>query len=125
MKRVIIMSFLTAIFGLFSCNAQSDKFKTVSVDEFAQVIADTSVIRLDVRTPEEYAEGHVEGAINIDVLNTDFEQKTISVLPKDKTIALYCRSGRRSKKAAAILAEKGYVVVELGTGYTGWKNAGK
>lgn len=117
------MSLLSAIFGLFSCNAQSpdSAFKSVEVEEFAKVIADTAVIRLDVRTPEEYAEGHIDNAINIDVLNDSFESKAISTLPKDKTIALYCRSGRRSKNAAKILSANGYTVVELNSGYNGWK----
>jgi len=123
--RLIFMSLLAMICSLFSCTAQTDKYKSVEVDEFEKAIADTSVVRLDVRTPEEYAEGHIAGALNIDVLNSDFEQKATSVLPKDKTIALYCRSGRRSKKAAAILADKGYTIVELNSGYMGWTGAGK
>lgn len=120
-KKIVIMGLLGAIFGLFSCLAQSDK-KFVSVDakEFEKVIADTAVIRLDVRTPEEYQEGHIDGAVNIDVQNDSFEDKATSTLSKDKTIALYCRSGRRSKKAANILSAKGYNIVELNTGYSGW-----
>lgn len=128
MKKIIIMSLLGTIFGLFSCNAQSEKsgsdngFKSVEVEEFAKVIADTAVIRLDVRTADEYAEGHIDNAINIDVLKDDFESKATATLPKDKTIALYCRSGRRSKNAAKILTKNGYTVVELNSGYNGWKS---
>ena len=119
------MSILAMICSFFSCSAQNQDFKSVEVDEFEKVIADTAVIRLDVRTPEEYAEGHIEGAQNIDVLNNTFEEKACATLPKDKTIALYCRSGKRSKKAANILAAKDYQVVELNTGYLGWTSAGK
>ena len=128
MKKIIIMSLLGTIFGLFSCNAQSEKsgsdngFKSVEVEEFAKVIADTAVVRLDVRTADEYAEGHIDNAINIDVLKDDFESKATATLPKDKTIALYCRSGRRSKNAAKILTKNGYTVVELNSGYNGWKS---
>lgn len=118
------MSLFSTIIGLFGCTAQSSKFATVDVEEFAKVIADTAVVRLDVRTPQEYAEGHIEGAINIDVLSDDFAAEA-SKLPADRTIALYCRSGNRSKKAAAILADKGYKVIELATGYKGWTRAGK
>ena len=123
--RLTIMSLLTMICSLFSCSGQAQGFKSVEVDEFERVIADTAVFRLDVRTPEEYAEGHIEGAQNIDVLNDTFEEKACAVLPKAKTIALYCRSGKRSKKAADILAAKGFQIVELNTGYLGWTNAGK
>lgn len=118
------MSLFSTIMGLFGCTAQSSKFATVDVDEFAKVIADTAVVRLDVRTPQEYAEGHIEGAINIDVLSDGFAAEA-SKLPADRTIALYCRSGNRSKTAAKILSSKGYEVVELGSGFNGWVSAGK
>lgn len=118
------MSLFSAIIGLFGCNAQSAKFATVDVEEFAKVISDTTVVRLDVRTPLEYAEGHIDDAINIDVLSDSFADKAAR-LPKNRTIALYCRSGNRSKKAAAILADKGYKVIELATGYNGWQKAHK
>jgi len=124
MKKTFIMGLFSMVFGLFSCNAQSDKFQTVDAKEFAEVIADTAVVRLDVRTPKEYDEGHIDGAINIDVQNDNFENQATATLPKDKTIALYCRSGRRSKKAAAILSDQGYKVIELGSGYIGWTEAG-
>ena len=127
MKKIIIMSLLGTIFGFFCCNAQSEKsdsaFKSVEVQEFAEVIADSALILLDTRTAEEYAEGHIDNAINIDVLRDDFESKATSTLPKDKTIALYCRSGRRSKNAAKILTKNGYTVVELNSGYNGWKKS--
>jgi rhodanese-related sulfurtransferase len=96
-------------------------FTSVDADTFAQIIADTSVVRLDVRTSNEYAQGHIPGAILIDVTQADFMQKAEQLLPKDKTIALYCRSGRRSKNAAQQLAKHGYQVVELNTGFNSWK----
>lgn len=125
MRKLFIMSLLSVLFGIFSCNAQSDKFKSVDVVAFEQAIADTAVVRLDVRTAEEYSEGHIEGALNIDVLKESFEDIALKTLPKEKTIALYCRSGRRSKSAANILADKGYQVIELDKGYNSWTGAGK
>ena len=109
---------------LLSCT--SDKgFKSVSVEEFAALIADTTVQRLDVRTPEEYAEGHIADSKNINVHDNDFELDALEALDKDRTVALYCRSGRRSKKAAEILTASGFSVVELSTGFNGWTEAGK
>ncbi len=123
------MKFLTCIIaalcGMTGCRAQSDKFKSVGVDEYEAVIANADVIRLDVRTAAEYAEGHIAGAINIDVQQSDFEQQALAQLPKKNTIAVNCRSGRRSKKAAEILANHGYSVVELNDGYIGWVDAKK
>lgn len=115
------MSF--TFFGLFG---QTDKFKTVDVAEFAKAVADTSYVVLDVRTPAEYAEGHIPGThFNIDVLEDSYAEIALKTLPQDKQVALYCRSGNRSKNAARILAENGYKVLELGTGYRGWVAAGK
>ena len=124
MKRIIltiIMGF--SFFGLFGQNA---KFMTVDVAEFAKAVADTSYVVLDVRTPAEHAEGHIPGThFNIDVLEDDYTETALKVLPKDRPVALYCRSGNRSKNAARILAENGYQVLELGTGFRGWVAAGK
>lgn len=115
------MSF--SFWGLFG---QTSKFKTVDVAEFAKAVADTSYVVLDVRTSAEHAEGYIPGTnFNIDVLDDSYTEIALKTLPKDKPVALYCRSGNRSKKAARILSENGYHVLELGTGFRGWAAAGK
>ena len=112
-----------SFFGLFG---QTNKFKTVDVAEFAKAVADTSYIVLDVRTQAEHAEGYIPGThFNIDVLQEGFESEAMKMLREKKKVALYCRSGNRSKNAARILSEKGFQVVELSTGFNGWKAAGK
>lgn len=117
---------ITMSFSFFGLLGQTDKFKTVDVAEFAKAVADTSYIVLDVRTSEEHAQGHIPGTdFNIDVLQDNYTETALKTLPKDKAVALYCRSGNRSKNAARILAEKGYQVLELGTGFKGWVSAGK
>ena len=93
---------------LFSCQQKGEDFESVSADEFATLIADSDIQRLDVRTVAEYSEEHIPGSININVLDEQFAAIADSTLQKDKPIALYCRSGKRSKKAAAILSRKGY-----------------
>lgn len=123
-KLVIALSAVLSFFGV-SCQAQ-EAFRSVDVAEFERAVADESYVVLDVRTPEEHAEGHIEGTdFNIDVLGEGFTTEALAVLPKDKGVALYCRSGNRSKRAAQILAENGYTVVELAVGYKGWVAAGK
>ena len=115
------MSF--SLFGLFG---QTNKFKTVDVAEFAKAVSDTNYVVVDVRTPAEHAEGHIPGThYNIDVLEDSYTEMVLKTLPKDKSVALYCRSGNRSKNAARILAENGYQVLELGTGFRGWVAADK
>ena len=116
MKPVPFLLFLISFLG---CKAAD--FRSVDAETFAQIIEDTTVVRLDVRTANEYAQGHIPGALLIDVTQANFVQKAEQLLPKDKTIALYCRSGRRSKAAAQQLSKQGYQVVELNTGFNSWK----
>lgn len=120
-KRLSLIAMLFS--SLFSCQTP-EGVESVSAEAFAQIIAnDPEVLRLDVRTAEEYAQGHIEGSINIDVLSPQFEQQALQQLPKGKKIALYCRSGNRSKQAVRILAKQGYSIVELNTGVLGWMSA--
>ena len=123
--RKIFMIISAILCNLLGCTAQQQNFESLDAEAFEKVISDTSVVRLDVRSIDEYASGHIAKAINIDVMKDDFKSKATSLLPKDKTIALYCRSGRRSKKAAGILVENGYKVIELNSGISGWINAQK
>ena len=111
--------FILCLMSFLGCKAA--EFRSVDADTFAQIIEDTTVVRLDVRTANEYAQGHIPGALLIDVTQANFVQKAEQLLPKDKTIALYCRSGRRSKAAAQQLSKQGYQVVELNTGFNSWK----
>lgn len=119
--NIKLMGILIMLCSLFGCSsAQTQGFKSLTVDEYAKVIEDTAIVRLDVRTAEEYADGHLANTINIDVLKDDFEKKTKATLPKDKVIAVNCRSGKRSKNAARILVKNGFKVIELDAGYNDW-----
>lgn len=116
-----LLSLLLGVLGFAACSsAQSDSIQTVPAEEFAQIIKADSVVLVDVRTAGEYDAGHIENARNIDVLKDTFRSIAIGTLPKDKTIAVYCRSGKRSLKAAAILAKEGYKVVNLRGGWLEW-----
>lgn len=115
------MGILIMLCSLFGCSsAQTQGFKSLTVEEYAKAIEDTGIVRLDVRTAEEYADGHIANTINIDVLKDDFEKKAKATLPKDKVIAVNCRSGKRSKNAARILVKNGFKVIELDAGYNDW-----
>ena len=119
--NIKLMGILIMLCSLFGCSsAQTQGFKSLTVDEYAKVIEDTAIVSLDVRTAEEYADGHIANTINIDVLKDDFEKKTKATLPKDKVIAVNCRSGKRSKNAARILVKNGFKVIELDAGYNDW-----
>ena len=115
---------LLALLGLATACGQQN-FENTDVNNFSERIADPDVVLLDVRTAEEFNEGHITNALNIDVKQNDFVKKAKATLPSDKTIAVYCRSGVRSVLAANKLANEGYKVVNLKGGIMAWKEAGK
>lgn len=116
----MIMTF-AAVTGGGSCAAQTDGITTVDTPAFAQDVKKGGVQLLDVREPEEYAEGHLPGAINISVNNEDFVSEVKGEFEKDKPVYVYCRSGRRSLKAAKMLADKGFKVINLEGGILDWE----
>lgn len=120
MKRlIIIMAF--SLLGLFSCKGQNN----LTVKEFESMLAaDSTAQLLDVRTPEEFAEGHIGGAMNIDWKAEGFAQKAQEQLVKDRPVMVYCRSGRRSAEASAVLEELGFKTFNLLDGIKAWIEAG-
>lgn len=132
-KSLLVLAIVTVIAvscaKVFTKNASVNKalttFSNVSVDEFQTLIADASVQLLDVRSQEEYDEGHIAGAKLVDVNDTAFVDKAMAVLDKQRHVAVYCRSGRRSARAALLLCEQGYRVTNLGGGVIAWQDAGK
>lgn len=82
MKKIFIMSIITMLSSLFSCQAQNKGYKSLSVNDYEKAIADTTVIRLDVRTAEEFADGHIRGAINIDVLKQTSSRRPPPLFPR-------------------------------------------
>lgn len=117
------LSILLAALGMNTAYGQN--FENMEVKEFAKLIAGSNVVILDVRKSEEYAESHIKGAILIDQFQNDFIEQAKSKLPKDKTIAVYCRSGRRSANAAGRLAREGFKPVNLKGGIIAWTKEGQ
>lgn len=118
MKKFILMTFFAGLCAIFGCSAKG--FESVDAAEFAREIAKEGVQIVDVRTAAEYAEGHIPNAVNIDVYSSDFADK-IAKLDKERTVAIYCRSGRRSKSAAEQAVKQGFKVVELDGGVLSWR----
>ena len=98
---------------------------TVTPNDAADVIAsDSNVIVVDIRTPEEYAAGIIEGAVNIDFYETDFASQ-LDALDKDTHYVVYCRSGNRSGQAMGTFADLGFTeVTEVDGGIVDWYAAG-
>lgn len=118
MKKIFYAIVLPFLMAFHSCTGND--ITSMQNAEFAAAISNTSsVILIDVRTAEEFAQGHIPGAINIDVKANDFKDR-ITSLDKRKTAAVYCRSGVRSMTAARILAGAGFRVYNLQNGILGW-----
>ena len=131
-KTLLILAILAII--VIACVSRRGKgspvgalmaYSNVNVDEFQTLIASPEVQLLDVRTPDEYADGHIAGAVLVDVNESDFEEKAVSVLDANRPVAVYCRSGRRSARAASLLTARGYKVTNLNGGVMAWQDAGK
>lgn len=94
--------------------------KDLIANQFKEGIALKNIQLIDVRTPEEFGAGTIEGASNIDFLEADFETR-IEELKKDEPVYLFCKSGGRSGQAKAILTEHGFQeVYNLIGGYSQW-----
>lgn len=93
--------------------------------EFAELAAQPGVTLIDVRTPAEFASGHLEGAKNIDIEGPNFDAQ-IAQLPKDGTYAVYCRTGNRSTAALAKMKAAGLTrSAHLAGGIVSWQGAGR
>ncbi|MBS1683679.1 MAG: redoxin domain-containing protein [Bacteroidetes bacterium] len=112
-------------FVLTSCNLfGGQKYQTLKADDFAKKISAGAVQLVDVRTPDEYAEKHLKDAVNINFNDDNFIDK-IEKLDKTKPVYVYCLSGGRSSKAAALITSKGYSqVYNLDGGLLAWTGAG-
>ena len=120
MTKLLIMAF--GLFGLFSCKS----YKDLSADEFEKMLAGASETQVvDVRTADEFAAGHIHGALNIDWYADDFLDMVKCQLDTHRPVMVYCRSGRRSAEASAKLAKAGFDVYNLLGGFMGWQGAGK
>lgn len=92
--------------------------------EFAAALKRSGTTVLDVRTPQEFAEGHLPGAVNLDVSSPDFASQ-IATLDPTQPYAVYCRSGNRSGVALAAMAEQGFTAAyHLQGGIGAWQEAG-
>ena len=123
MKK-LITTFAALIFLAGCSSTGSATTVNLNVSEFSQKITEPDVIILDVRTPEEFASGHIEGALNIDFNSGDFANEITRLNPSEN-YAIYCRSGSRSGQAASIMHKAGFHdVSNLNGGVIDWTNAG-
>lgn len=103
---------------LWACGCPYKSYDPAGFDQLLR--SDSSIQLLDVRMPAEYAAGAIPGADNLDVKQEDFAFRADSLLDKSRPVAVYCKGGVRSRKAARQLTEKGYTVYNLDKGYDSW-----
>jgi rhodanese-related sulfurtransferase len=120
-----------AIFGLLlSCKNETTtstaetEVKLVPVEDVLNIVQMEDAQLIDVRTPEEFEEGHIANALNIDFFSDNFLQN-MEKLDKEKPVVLYCKSGNRSNKSVQKLKDSGFSkIYDVDGGITEWKSKG-
>jgi rhodanese-related sulfurtransferase len=141
LKRLILVILSAAlVIGALAVGCPATTTDNTPPDDLVQIIEDVSpldaldliqqnegnanFVIIDVRTPLEYAQGHIEGAINIDFRSSAFEE-TLKALDRDKAYFIYCASGNRSGQARDLMEGLDFTeVYNLAGGITAWLDAG-
>lgn len=128
MKKLLVLVLLPLMLVIFASCTQAEKENTQETTDYLNISAqeakkimdgETGYVILDVRTEEEFAEGHIPGAILIP--DYEIESKAEQILTdKNQLILVYCRSGRRSKNASAALVSLGYTNIREFGGIIDW-----
>jgi rhodanese-related sulfurtransferase len=123
MKKIRV--FLSLLFSgtlISSCSSQTAS--SMKPKDFAENIKSENVVVLDVRTPEEYKEGHLKNAVLMNYYDDNFSGQ-VSALDKNKAVYVYCRSGKRSSGAQKVMLGQGFKsVVNLDGGILSWQQSG-
>lgn len=117
---LVVCAFLLGVFIQSVLGPKPPRLISVSAEEFKEEMEQKNAVILDIRTPEEYNQGRIAGAVNIDYYKDDFRAK-LNKLDKDKPYKIYCNSGNRSSKTMVLMQEMGFTnVTELSGGIQAW-----
>jgi len=123
-KPFVLIAFLLIAIGCKK-NENNDTVELITVEEMDSLLKMGNVQLIDVRTPQEYANGYIEGAVNIDFRDKNFES-LIEKVDKSKPVAVYCGRGGRSGKCSTFMKKAGFTkIYDLDGGITEWKYKGK
>lgn len=124
--KLRILGIVFAFLSVTSCmKKQVEGVQVVDIVKFENKMKEQNVQLIDVRTPEEFQEGHLENAQNMNVMGADFDAQ-VANLDKTKPVLVYCKSGGRSSKASEQLKALGFTnITDLEGGFTNWSGAGK
>jgi rhodanese-related sulfurtransferase len=119
----LVVTFLLIFAG--AAVAQTTKpVKQIDIEQFDKLRQEKGHVVLDVRTAQEYGQGHVPGAVNIDINDPQFKNK-LELLDKSKTYLVHCAKGVRSARAAKIMSPMGFDLLDYHGGFDEWKKSGK
>ncbi|MEM6687101.1 MAG: rhodanese-like domain-containing protein [Bacteroidota bacterium] len=118
-KTPMFMSFFQSLFGKKISN--TDAIKILEVHAFKEAISAKNIQLVDVRTKFEYNSGHIENAKNIDFFDRSNFNKKVASFDREQPVFVYCRSGKRSQRAAKRLLKLGFTkIYDLKGGYKAW-----
>ena len=124
MRNFLCFLFSILTLGLVSCSAQEQGFQNLDAAQFKEHIASNPGIVLDVRTPQEVAQGTLPKAEHINIHDANFAERA-GGLNKEQPIYVYCKAGGRSARACKQLVSLGFKdVYNLSGGITAWKSSG-
>ncbi len=132
MKTLFYISLFCLSASVFSCQNQPNGTQadrpintTISIDDFEKKLSADEIQLIDVRTPEEFNQGHLKGALNYNINSGEFQQQ-IAKLDKNKVVLVYCLSGGRSASAAELMASAGFQeIYNMQGGIMKWNAANK
>lgn len=120
MKHLLTALLLLPVFAF-----AADQAKHVKADEASKIIAEGNTVIVDVRTADEFKDGHIKGARNIDIMASDFEAQ-LTKLDKTQPTLVHCQAGGRSMRALKVFEKLGFKnLIHLDEGFGGWEAAGK
>lgn len=128
MKKPLLIIILSVGLMSTACSQQKKEqsegsIPLITADSLKASMGNPKIVILDVRTPEEFAEGHVQGAVNVDYRSADFAAK-VDKLDKTKSYEVYCKSGRRSGESVKLMKEKGFNAASVTGGILEWQSKG-
>ena len=125
MKGILLSTLMIILFSCTNHSQQQRGVQLVSVQAFAEALKATpNATIIDVRTPEEFQGGHLEDAVNFNVLGPDF-QAQVSKLDKTQPVFVYCKVGGRSADAVEKMKSMGFTTIyDMKGGYMAWSSAG-
>jgi len=125
MNKILLLFIVAALLAALATACTTSKSKgqgAISAEQVKQQMTDLNTLLLDVRTPDEYKDGHIPGAKNIPVQELD---RRLNELDRQKNVIVYCRTGHRSTKAFHILKQNGFSAVRNFKGsWTEWTRLG-